>query len=249
MPAVPEPLGRHRRVRPRRRALREWRGRSELQLRRLRTERHPAEPLRRSSRRSGRRPDPADRRRRRPAEPGSAHVRRSGGLDGSIIRVDPTTGAGLPSNPLAGNPDRERAAHHRPRPAQPLPLHLPAGDERALARRRGLERLGGDQPHPRPRRRRGRELRLALLRGQSRQLGLRLGQPLDLREPVRAAERRHRALLPLFPPRQGRPRGVLSAGQLLDRRAWPSTPAAVAATRPTTTARSSSRTTRATASG
>ena len=26
-------------------------------------------------------------------------------LDGSVIRVDPTTGAGLPSNPLAGNPD------------------------------------------------------------------------------------------------------------------------------------------------
>ena len=26
-------------------------------------------------------------------------------LDGSVIRVDPATGAGLPSNPLAGNPD------------------------------------------------------------------------------------------------------------------------------------------------
>ena len=37
-----------------------------------------------------------------------ADLRTSGdavSLDGSIIRVDPATGAGLPSNPLAGNPD------------------------------------------------------------------------------------------------------------------------------------------------
>ena len=46
-------------------------------------------------------------------------------LDGTIIRVDPATGAGLPNNPLAGIRRRQRPAHHRLRPAQPLPLHRP----------------------------------------------------------------------------------------------------------------------------
>ena len=49
-------------------------------------------------------------------------------LDGSIIRVDPATGAGLPTNPLAGSCRPERAADRRLRPAQSVPLHVPARD-------------------------------------------------------------------------------------------------------------------------
>ncbi len=40
---------------------------------------------------------------------------------------------------------RDRATDHRVRPAQSLPLHDPAGHRSGLDRRRGLERLGGDQ--------------------------------------------------------------------------------------------------------
>jgi hypothetical protein len=50
--------------------------------------------------------------------------------------------------------------------AQPLPLHRPPGHRRAVGRRRRLERLGGDQPHPERHRHNGGKLRLALLRGQ-----------------------------------------------------------------------------------
>ena len=87
-------------------------------------------------------------------------------LDGSIIRVDPATGAALADNPLVGEPRSQRAPHHRLRVAQSVPLHVPARDERDLDRRRRLERLGGDRPHRRPDGRRRRELRLALLRGE-----------------------------------------------------------------------------------
>ena len=89
----------------RRGALRERRRRRELQLRRLGPGRQPAEPVRRSAGRRRRHAEPADRRGRRPAQPGSAHRRRPVGLDGAILRVDPATGAGLPDNPLAASPD------------------------------------------------------------------------------------------------------------------------------------------------
>ena len=55
-------------------------------------------------------------------------------LDGSVIRVDPATGDALPDNPLAAAADAQRAAHHRPRSAQPLPLHPASGHGRALGR-------------------------------------------------------------------------------------------------------------------
>ena len=172
------------------------------------------------------------------------------GLDGSIIRVDPATGAGLPTNPLGRELRSERPPDHRPRPAQPLPLHLPPGDERALGRGRGLERLGGDQPHPGPDRRHGRELRLALLRGQSQAVGLRRRQPEHLREPVRQPERGHEALLRLQPREQGRPLGGLSHRQLLDRgHVLRVQPERQHLPRSTTRGRSSSPTTRGTASG
>ena len=71
----------------------------------------------------------------------------------------------VPDNPLARELRPERAADHRPRLPQPVPLHVPAGHERGLGRRRRLEHLGGDRPARQPDRRRRRQLRVALLRG------------------------------------------------------------------------------------
>ena len=65
--------------------------------------------------------------------------------------------------PLGRKLRSQRAAHHRARASQPLPLRLPPRHQRALDRRRGLERVRGDQPHPQPLRLGARELRLALL--------------------------------------------------------------------------------------
>ena len=67
----------------------------------------------------------------------SQDLRTSGdpvGLDGTVIRVDPATGAALPDNPLGRSRRRQRPAHHRLRAAQPLPLHHPAGHRRDLGR-------------------------------------------------------------------------------------------------------------------
>ena len=65
----------HRRpaLRAGRRPLRERRRRGEPRLRRLRPERHSAQPLRRPARGGGRRPVPADQRGRRAAQPGPPH--------------------------------------------------------------------------------------------------------------------------------------------------------------------------------
>ena len=48
-------------------------------------------------------------------------------LDGSIIRIDPATGAAMPTNPLASSPDLNARRDHRPRDAEPVPLHVPPG--------------------------------------------------------------------------------------------------------------------------
>ena len=87
-------------------------------------------------------------------------------LNGALLRVDAETGAGLPDNPLAGSCRSQCTKDHRPRPAQPVSIHDPPRHRRGLARRRRLERLRGDQPSRRSDRRRGRELRLAVLRGE-----------------------------------------------------------------------------------
>ena len=156
--------------------------------------------------------DAAERRGRRTAQPGPAHVGRSGyarRLD-HPGRPDHRRGAALES--ALRELGRERAADHRPRAPQPLPLHLPPGDERALGRRRRLERVRGDQPDPEPRRRDGRELRLALLRGQPEAVGLRLRQPRDLRDLVREPECGHEAVLRVPPCEQGRPEDTCPTG-------------------------------------
>ena len=87
--------------------------------------------------------DPADRRRRRAAQPGPAHDRRSGRprRRRSCASI-PATGAGLPDNPLAGERRSQRPPHRRLRLAQPVPLHVAARHRRGLDRRRRLERPG-----------------------------------------------------------------------------------------------------------
>ena len=164
----------------------------------------------------------------------------------------------------AGDPrrhDHPRRPEHRRRPArQPLRLErrrrTPAGSsptacatlpvrasgpgtERAVGRRRRLEHLGGDQPDRRPRRRRRRELRLAVLRGQRPAGRLRRGRPEHAARtctaPGRRARRRStrtattpRSSRRLVPDRRAR----RSAGMAFDERRR--------TTRRTTTARCSS---------
>ena len=175
VPAVPEPLDRLARVRRRRLSLRQRRRRRELQqpglgpVRRRRGQSAPAEePLRRSSR--------SRRRRRRPsptAEGGalrSQSPRRTAGeprlLNGTVLRVDPATGAARARQPAHRQRGRQRAAHHRLRLPQPVPHDRQARHQRGLGRRRRLEHVGGDRPDSRPDH--GAQLRLAVLRGQRR---------------------------------------------------------------------------------
>ena len=86
-------------------------------------------------------------------------------LDGSVIRVDPATGAGLPSNPFAGSADANVRRIIAYGLRNPFRFTFRPGTSELWIRRRRLERLGGDQPHREPDRRDGRELRLAVLRG------------------------------------------------------------------------------------
>ena len=54
-------------------------------------------------------------------------------LDGTVIRVDPATGAALPDNPSASHRP-QHPAHHRLRTAQPVPAHPPTRNRRGLGR-------------------------------------------------------------------------------------------------------------------
>ena len=143
-------IGTHR-LRRRRRALRERRRRRELHVRRLRPDGVSAEePVRRSAGGVGGDADAADGRGRRAPQPGSAHA---APMPVTLRRhrpaLDPLTGAAMPDNPLVGGATPSDDPHHRLRPPQPVPHGAPARHERALDRRRRLERLGGDQPHRR----------------------------------------------------------------------------------------------------
>ena len=110
VPAVPEPLDRHARVRRRRLPLRQRRRRRELQQRRLRASSaatpatRPANPCGDPPVGVGARADAA-----RPPRAARCAARARGArrasravLNGSILRVDPATGAGVPGNPLVG---------------------------------------------------------------------------------------------------------------------------------------------------
>ena len=84
------------------------------------------QPVRRPARRARRQPDAAD------AEGGALRARTAATagdpttLDGAILRVDPDTGDGAARQPDAAQHRRQRAPDHRLRPAQPVPVHVPA---------------------------------------------------------------------------------------------------------------------------
>ena len=196
MPAVLLALDRRPPLRPRRRALRQRRRRRQLQQLRLRSARQPCpNPC-------GDPPEAG----RLAALPGPAHAGDPSdptGLNGTIIRIDPETGAGWPTNPLYGSDDRERAADRRLRLPQPVPLHhsirRPTRSTSATSAPPQFEEIDRFDPL----RRQPLQLRLALLRGRraavssSRTLGL-----PTLRRPLRrnrAADRRPSAVLLLQP--------------------------------------------------
>ena len=108
-------------------------------------------------------------------------------LNGTILRVDPATGAALPTNPLFAQPDRQCPTDRRLRPAQSIPLHDPPGNERDLDGRRRRHRLGGDRPDRQPARSDRRELRLALLRGRRPARRLQGPEPRDVHVALCAA--------------------------------------------------------------
>ena len=111
---------------PGRGALRDRRRRRKLQLRRLGAGRHPAEPVRRSAGRRRRHAEPADRRGRRAAQPGPTHepaTRRAWTARCCASTRQPAPGCPTTRTPPAPT---ERAADHRLRPAQPVPVRRTA---------------------------------------------------------------------------------------------------------------------------
>ena len=155
----------HAPVRRRRRALRERRRRRELQLRRLRAGRQPAQPLRRSARRVGAALTPPT------AEGGALRaqdLRTAGdpvGLDGTIIRIDPghrRRPPGQPARRRAPTPNARRIVAYGLR--NPFRFDVPPGHERDLDRRRRLRQRYEEINRITDPLGDGRELRLALLR-------------------------------------------------------------------------------------
>ncbi len=210
--------------------------------------RQPGQPVRRPARRRRRLHDPADRRGRRAALPGPAHrpaTRRASTARSSAS--NPDTGAALPDNPNAASRRPERPPDHRLRAAQPVPLHVPARHERAS----GSATSAGTTweeinriPSPAGA---GRELRLALLRGHRPRSAATTPQP-DICENLYAAgaSASRRRCTPTTTRARSSTR-ELPDRRLVDLRASPST---TGGTYPaSTTARCSSPTTRATASG
>ena len=139
-------------------------------------------------------------------------------LDGAVIRVDPSTGAGLPDNPLAGSSDanaKRIIAYGLRNPFRftfrPETSELWIGDvgwgtyeeiNRVLDPTDAVvENFGWP-----------------CYEGNPKQPGYDGAQPHDLREPVQHSERGHEALLRLSPLEQGRPRRDLSHGKLVDLR-------------------------------
>ena len=131
VPAVPEPLGRLARLRPRRRALRLRRRRRELQLRRLRPGRIAGQPVRRPRGRA------AERRRRRPRREARCAARTCATPDrpASTARSCASTRTPAPRCPTIRTPRQsgpERPPDRGLRPAQPVPHHGAARHQRGL---------------------------------------------------------------------------------------------------------------------
>ena len=148
VPAVPEPLDRLARLRPRRRAVRDrWR-RRELQLHRLRPGRHPAQSLRRPAGRAW-----ARRSRHRPPRAARCGARTCAPPATRPVWTARSCASTRHGRCASGQPDAASRRSQRPpdrrlRDAQPVPLRRSARHERGLDRRRGLEHLGGDRADP-----------------------------------------------------------------------------------------------------
>ena len=65
---------------------------------------------------------------------------------GSLIRIDPATGEGVPGNPMFASAEPERAPHARARLPQPGATRDPAGHERRLGGGPRRRLLGGARP-------------------------------------------------------------------------------------------------------
>ena len=221
-------------------------------LRRLRPARHPAvNPCGDPPGRGGAM-TPPDRRGRRAARAGPAHARRPGhGSTARSCASIPTTGDGrarATRSSAAPTPNAPRIIAYGLR--NPFRIDVPPGHERALGRRRRLGRRGRrSTASPTPSDAVVENFGWPCYEGVARQPGYDVAGPRHLREPLRRAGRRHDPVLRRTATHdhgrarrdRARPAAPRSPGS-------PSTQAAVLS-RPPTTARSSSPTTRATASG
>ena len=247
VPAVPEPLDRRRSLRPRRRAVR----------RAAATARASTAP---TTARTARRRTPAA---IRPAAPAATTppTAEGGALRPRTCRTagDPT-GAGRLDHPHRPGDRRRRCRATRSPPA-PTPTRAgssPTGCATRSASRSGPARtssgsatsagtLGGDRPDRQPDAAPSTNFGWPCYEGAGRQASLRRAEPQHLQRPVRAARRGHPAVLhlqprrrTLSPARPARPALVDHRAGLLPGRRLPGR---------TTTARCSSPTTPATASG
>ena len=191
VPAVPEPLHRHGGVRRRRHAVCQRRRRRQLQLRRLRPGRHPAQPLRRPAGRGRHRLDA------RPPPKGARCAART------CAPAATRSAWTAPSSGSTRRPARQCRTTRSPGPADANARRIIAYGLRNPFRftiRPGTSELWvGDVGWNdweeinrilSPTDTVGGELRLALLRGRQPPVGLRRREPQHLREPVRAGPAR-----------------------------------------------------------
>ena len=206
VPAVPESLDGQPRLRARRVAVRLRRRGRELQLSRLRAGRrhhhrsrhrravHAGQPVRRSARHGRHRVDVAERDGWVAPLPEHATTR---AVPPNPERVAAACGPGDRLGP-ARQPDGvqrrcERAARHRLRVPQPVPVRDPTRDRRGVGGRRWPAEVGGDRPDPGGPEQRDQR-RLAVLRGGCEALGVRGAR--SVQEPLRRrGKRRRHALL------------------------------------------------------
>ena len=246
VPAVPEPLDRRPRVRPGRGAVRERRRRCELQRRRLRTVRHPAQPLRRPARRPGGATPPT--RRAAPCAPGPAHHRRPGRARRHRHPHRSGHRRGAAGQPARGSADanaRRIVAYGFRNPFRFT--FRPGTTSSGSATSAGTT---GKRSTGSPTRRRAVEnFGWPCYEGNGRQAGYDARQP-DICESLYAAgPAPYAAALHVQPQRERRRRRDVPDRQLVDLRARLHVLRRAARTRRRTTARCSSPTTRATASG
>ena len=104
-------------------------------------------------------------------------------LDGTVLRVNPDTGAAMPDNPNAASADANLRRIIANGLRNPFRFTMRPGTNDLWLGDVGWNSLGGDQPRA-ERGGAGRELRLALLRGQRTDVVVRQPEPQHLREPL-----------------------------------------------------------------